>query len=108
MIKANAFYTGGGFYLYTGEILKGKYFLTDNEDDYTMISDADPEEYLEECFYEEWFNKHRIGELIGGDHKANLLEAFDWILKNNPKGNYSFDDIEKAECRLHGYVPERR
>lgn len=96
VIYATATYTGGGIYQYNGKFENGNYFLcfTDWEE-YMMELDADPEENFEESGYPDWQEEHTVRELPVMESYETLMDAFDWILKNKPRGNYSDYDIER-------------
>ena len=96
VIYANATYTGGGIYQYNGKLENGNYFLcfTDWEE-YMMELDADPEENFEESGYADWQEEHTVRTLPVMESYETLMDAFNWILKNKPRGNYSDYDIER-------------
>lgn len=68
--EAFAAYTGGGIWLFYGQLKNGNWFLTDDFGA-TLILDADPSD-LDESTYQEWQDEHKIKELSGKE-----LEKFD-------------------------------
>ena len=57
MIKsANAVYTGGGIWVFYGELEDGNFFLTDN-DGYVALVDSDPSDFDESLYYD-WQEEH--------------------------------------------------
>lgn len=99
--NATATYTGGGIYLYTGQLDNKDYFFTaDDYMDYVLLLDSDPYADMENCCYEEWQTLHKTGEL--GYDKANALkkDIMQWILNNKPKGNYLESEILKRLSRI--------
>lgn len=97
VIDANATYTGGGIYQYTGQFDNGNYFQTWTDyEDYIQELDADPEENWDDNTDEEWQNEHMVAEHYG-DNAINILkEAMKYIIDNQPTGNYSVCEVENA------------
>lgn len=99
--KATAEYTGGGCYLYTGEIGMGLYFMAATDwVDYVLILNADPSKDIELSTTEDWQNSHRWAEMTGEDAERFLGEVFDYIIRNAPEGNYCTGDIIEAKAKL--------
>jgi hypothetical protein len=91
---ANACYTGGGIYVYTGELDDGTFFCTDDvsEEDDPMLFDCDP---TDEDITEEFITKHNIG--FGSDFQDPLTrkKVLEWIILNKPSGNYLVSELEE-------------
>jgi hypothetical protein len=97
VIYANACYTGGGIYQYNGKFDNGNYFLCFTDWEECMMElNADPEaeENREESGYDYWQEEHTVRTLPVMESYETLMDALNWILKNEPYGNYSMDDIE--------------
>ena len=97
VIDATAIYTGGGIYQYNGKFENGNYFLCFTDWEECMMElDADPEaeENREESGYDYWQEEHTVRTLPVMESYETLMDALNWILKNEPYGNYSMDDIE--------------
>ena len=79
MIKvANAVYTGGGIWLFYGELKNRKYFLTD-DNGYTYLLDEDPSNLDESSTYE-WQEEHIIKEVTNKeDQKYFCGKLLDWL-----------------------------
>ena len=60
--KASAVYTGGGIWLFHGELDDGTYFLTD-DNGCTQILDEDPSKDFDESLYLEWQQAHLVRDL---------------------------------------------
>ena len=75
--NAYAVYTGGGIWLFYGELENGNYFLTD---DYgaTRILDANPSD-LDESLYEDWQQEHLVNDLEGQDRIDFCDKLLDWL-----------------------------
>lgn len=60
-------YTGGGIWIYSGEVEGGKWFLTSDDYPLVCILDVDPfaEEYEDDFTFEEWQTEHRIEDITG-------------------------------------------
>ena len=97
VIDANATYTGGGIYQYTGRFDNGNYFQTWTcYEDYIQELDADPEENWDDNDDEEWQNEHMVAEHYGFEAIEILKEAMKYIIDNQPTGNYSVCEVENA------------
>lgn len=101
IIKATATYTGGGIYIYTGQLENGDYFMTN--DDFTVYVEfynADPYENLDESCNEIWQHEHHLGEYSGQKALDFTKDILNWIIRKRPEGNYSVDEIENRLSRL--------
>lgn len=97
VVRANATYTGGGIYQYTGQFDNGNYFQTWTDyEDYVQELDADPEENWDDNDDEEWQNEHMVAEHYGSEAIEILKEAMKYIIDNQPTGNYSVCEVENA------------
>lgn len=97
VIYANATYTGGGIYQYTGRLDNGNYFQTWTDyEDYVQELDTDPEENWDDNDDEEWQNEHMVAEHYGLKATEILKEAMKYIVDNKPRGNYSVGEVEDA------------
>lgn len=96
--KANAEYSGGGIYIYTGEFDDGTYFMTsDDMPDDILVLDADPMESSDDCFYADWQIEHLVDEI---NDISVTINAIDWILVNEPGGNYRNCDLEERKDEM--------
>lgn len=97
VIRANATYTGGNIYQYTGQFDNGNFFQTWTDyEDYIQELDADPEENWDDNDDEEWQNEHMVTEHYGPEAIEILKEAMRYIIDNEPRGNYSVGEVEDA------------
>lgn len=97
VIYANATYTGGGIYQYTGQFDNGNYFQTWTDyEDYIQELDVNPEENWDDNDDEEWQNEHMVAEHYGSEAIKILMAAMHYIIANIPVGNYSLGEIEDA------------
>lgn len=97
VIEANATYTGGGIYQYTGVFDNGNYFQTWTDyEDYVQELSADPYENWDDNDDEQWQNEHMVAEHYGSKATEILKAAMRYIIANNPVGNYSLGEIEDA------------
>ena len=91
-------YTGGGVYVYIGELTNGNYFIATDQafagDSFDIrILNKDPNEnnmlddvkYQEECLVE---------DLDEAEAKEFTIYMLNWIIENQPEGNYQIDDIK--------------
>lgn len=97
VIEANATYTGGNIYQYTGRFDNGNYFQTWTDyEDYIQELDTNPEESWDDNDDEEWQNEHMVTEHYGSEAIKILKEAMKYIIDNQPTGNYSVCEVENA------------
>ena len=97
VIDANATYTGGNIYQYTGFLDNGNYFQTWTDyEDYVQELDVDPEENWDDNDDEEWQNEHMVAEHYGSEATEILVAAMRYIIANIPVGNYSLGEIQDA------------
>lgn len=101
VIYANATYTGGGIYQYTGQFDNGNYFQTWTDyEDYIQELDVNPEENWDDNDDEEWQNEHMVAEHYGSEAIKILREAMRYIIDNQPTGNYSVEEIKNALWKM--------
>lgn len=92
---ASAVYTGGGIYIYYGELESGLYFRTCDEWESVCICNSDTE--AEEADYSEFFEAHTVEELTGDDFAAfwNLMlsHIIDRKATHGKWSNYDPDEL---------------
>ena len=98
---ANACYTGGNIYIYYGQLENGLFFRACDEWEEIEICNADTS--TEEADYYEFYQEHSVKTLVGDSYKKFLNDMLNWIISNNPSGNYSEYELEK---RLIEYEEE--
>jgi hypothetical protein len=96
--NATAEYTGGGIYIYYGELTNGLYFRTWDASDYIAICDADTS--TDEAEYEEFYEAHVVDSLFGDDFKKFFNNIIIWIDVNEPEGNYNIGELDSRMYRL--------
>ena len=97
VIYANATYTGGGIYQYTGQFDNGNYFQTWTDyEDYIQELDVNPEENWDDNSDEQWQNEHMVAEHYGSEATEILMAAMLYIIAIIPVGNYSLGEIQDA------------
>ena len=92
-------YSGGGIYIFFGNIDNKRFFIADTNCNDVRIVNKNPID-TEESLEIEWQEKHFIEDLEPDASKKFMKEITDWIIKNNPKGNYITSDIEEIGRRL--------
>ncbi len=94
---ATACYTGGGIYIYYGQLESGLYFLACDECEAISICDADTS--TEEAQYPEWQEQHTVEELMGENFEcfwnAMLLHIINGGLSYDEWHNYLTSDLEE-------------
>ena len=97
VIEANATYTGGNIYQYTGQFDNGNFFQTWTDyEDYVQELSADPYENWDDNSDEQWQNEHMVAEHYGSEATEILKAAMLYIIANTPVGNYSLGEIQDA------------
>ena len=92
--EANATYTGGNIYQYTGMLSNGNYFQTWTDWEEVQELDTDPEENWDDNCDEQWQEEHMVKAHYGSEANEILKDAIRYIIANNPIGNYSLSEIE--------------
>ena len=90
---ATAEYTGGGIYIYFGELENGLYFRT--ADEWKSISICNADTRTEEADYSEFYDSHQIDELQGENYKEFFNDMISWIKHNEPSGNYDIGELKQ-------------
>jgi hypothetical protein len=90
---ATAIYTGGGIYIYYGQLKNGLYFRTC--DDFEFISICDADTSAEDADYAEFYDAHEIWCIAEDAFKNTRDSILMWILDNEPEGNYSTTELEQ-------------
>ena len=98
--SATADYTGGGWYVFLGEFSDGTYFIADYPYWDLRIVNEDPrltfwgDDYDTDAGYASWQEAHLVKDIDGDTTESFFNDMFEWILQNNPEGNYNSGDIE--------------
>ena len=92
---ANACYTGGGLYIYYGQLENGLYFQA--YDEWETIYICDTETGTEEAQYTEFYEQHTVEELEGEAFKAFWNQIIGHIISGGPlyddQHNYLKSDL---------------
>lgn len=91
--NANACYTGGGIYIYYGELENGLFFRACDDWDFIEICDADTS--TEDADYPEFYDEHEKEVIAGDDFKVFWDRMLLWIIHWGTDGNYDSYDLEK-------------
>ena len=91
---ATACYSGGGIYIYWGELENGYQFRACDDWELIWICDDDTSIENEEASYQEFYDEHTIEELHGNDFVAFWNTMIKHIIENDTKGNWSILELE--------------
>lgn len=86
-------YSGGGIYLFLGELNNGNFFIADTDCYTVRILNIDPR-IGEEVFQVDYQESHFVKDLDEPDNLLFFLQILKWTLDNFPKGNYTIAEIE--------------
>lgn len=96
---ANACYSGGGIYLFYAELENGNYIFTSTEagdsEAHIEIFDSNDngEPFDNDVIWDcDWMDAHRVESFESYEMWNSMLN---WIINNNPIGNYSVHELEK-------------
>ena len=98
--RVDANYTGGGIYVYSGELENGTFFLFSDDwgaFEHVLFLDTDPDSTEDSEFFE-WQEEHKVGELSGSNAKTFAKTAIKKAikaLKNGESMNASQYELEK-------------
>ena len=106
-------YTGGGIYIYTGELSDGNYFIASDQSfagDYfdIRIVDENPADYEEDFGNVAWQEEHLVSDVVGGEAREFTIQLLEWVLENHPEGNYQLGDIEAMLDSIQNKVEESK
>ena len=106
-------YTGGGIYIYTGELSDGNYFIASDQSfvgDYfdIRIVDENPADYEEDFCDVTWQEEHLVSDVVGGEAREFTIQLLEWVLENHPEGNYQLGDIEAMLDSIQNKVEESK
>ncbi len=96
---ATAIYTGGGIYIYYGELENGLYFRAC--DDWKEISICNADTSTDDAEYDDFYTEHEIESLNDIKFEEFFNTMLLWIIHNNPDGNYNLGELEE---RMIQYV----
>ncbi len=89
---ATAEYTGGGIYIYHGQLQDGNYFRTC--DDWETIEICNADTSVEDANYIEFYEEHRVEILVEDGYRRFWNQMIHWIIQNQPDGNYATNELE--------------
>ncbi len=93
---ATACYTGGGIYIYYGQLESGLYFRTCDEWEAVYICDTNTG--TEEAEYSEFYEQHTKEELTGKAFEAFWNQILSHVINGGPAfdkwSNYQKSDLE--------------
>jgi hypothetical protein len=95
--KAEAVYTGGGIYLFYGELENGLHFLTDDMGA-TLVLDASAENF-DESLYEDWQSAHQVEELTDEARRTAFVDILCDYLKEHDRGMTDYE-LEKQRAYM--------
>ncbi len=90
--NANACYSGGGIYIYYGQLENGLFFRACDEWEEIEICNADTS--TEEADYYEFYESHTVETLADESYKMFFNNMISWIKENRPDGNYQIHELE--------------
>lgn len=93
---ASAVYTGGGIYIYYGQLTNGLYFRT--WDDWDAIYICDSDTAAEEADYGDFFDNHTVETITGEDFAHFWNAMLTHIIEGGPthgeSDNYATEDLK--------------
>lgn len=90
--NATAEYTGGGIYIYFGQLENGLYFRACDDWDFISICNSDTS--ADEAEYNEFYEEHETDSIDRYQFEEFFNTMILWIIHNAPKGNYNTDELE--------------
>lgn len=98
-------YTGGGIYVFFGELADGTFFMTDGYEYDTRIVNEDPTKVEDGgAWYAEWQEEHLVRDIDTEKQGPSfMLKVIEWLRKNNEYANKDAD-IDYIEEDAKQYV----
>jgi hypothetical protein len=90
---ATACYTGGGIYIYWGQLENGDHFRAIDDWDMIFICDEDTSLDNEAANWPEFYDEHTIEEIHGDDFVTFWNAMLRHIIDKNERGNYSNNEL---------------
>lgn len=90
---ATACYTGGGIYIYWGQLENGLYWRAADGYDVIYICNADTSLDNEESDYQEFYDEHTVKELHGREFVAFWNEMLARIINSNNRENWCPEEL---------------
>ena len=90
---ATAYYTGGGIYIYTGQLKNGLYLR--GCDDWGSIAICNKNTDTEEADYSDFYDEYLVEEVTGSTYKKLFNSVIDWIITHKPDGNYLESELQE-------------
>lgn len=87
-----AHYTGGGIYIFIGQLENGLYFRAWDDCEAVYICDSDTD--TEEAEHAEFYEAHTVEEITGDDFRNFWNAMLFHIINEGKPGNYSRGDLE--------------
>ena len=95
--NATAEYTGGGIYIYCGQLENGLFFRAC--DGWECISICDEDTSSDEADYNEFYEIHEIESITDDLYISLFNNILNWIISNKPRGNYLTYDLKNRIIR---------
>jgi uncharacterized protein YlzI (FlbEa/FlbD family) len=77
IVNADAIYTGGGVWVFMGELESGKFFMAFEENCYeVMVLDADPRKAEDMAYYQSWQESHTVWDYVDSLETEETLGMF--------------------------------
>lgn len=103
-ISVEPCYTGGGVYIFTGQLADGNYFMADTSFFDVRIVNEDPDAPTHMDYdgtvsernidSVEWQEEHLVEDLNPTETVAFFRQMLKWVQENEPNGNYNMGDME--------------
>ena len=97
--NATAIYTGGGLYIFYGQLTDGNWFRAYDEWECIEICNSDTS--VEDADYSEFYEEHTVETVTGEAYEIFWNEMLNWIISNKPEGNYDSDDLERRMIKKY-------
>lgn len=108
IVKANAEYTGGNIWVFTGKLDDGTYFMADGFEYDVRIVNEDPDEVEDGgAWYCDWQEAHLVRDIdTESEGPAFILDVIAWLRKNLPDSMID-SDMEWIEEDAKQYVGKK-
>lgn len=90
---ATACYTGGGIYIYWGQLESGHHFRAADDWEMIWICDADTSIDNEDANWPEFYDEHTLEELHGDEFVTFWNTMLRHIIDSNERGNYCTTEL---------------
>ena len=101
-IRVEPCYSGGGIYVFIGELANGAYFEADdcNYDVRLLNGNVFEADWDTELWDVDWQESHLVADLTEAEALGFFEKMLKWVIKHEPEGNYQVSDMKASLAEI--------